>query len=534
MPNRVTQDSRLSRRDFSRTVVSAAAAGLVGPRLVAGQPPAAVVPEKDRPAIPYGVASGDVTADSAVIWSRCDRPGRMVVEWATAESFRGAARVAGPAALEDSDFTAKLLLRGLPGGQRVFYRVSFQDLGSPKVYGPPTVGSFRTAPSGAGDVLFAWGGDTCGQGWGINPDLGGLTIYETMRRLEPHFFVHSGDTIYADGPIRAEVKLDDGTVWRNLTTPAKSKVAETLAEYRGNYAYNLLDDNVRRFNAEVAQFVQWDDHEVINNWYPGEVLDEAFAAQNGYTERRVSLLAARGARAFREYQPVRFDPADPDRVFRAYRWGPSVELFLLDQRSYRGPNSANRQPEPGEETAFMGPRQIRWLKQRLLRSTATWKVICSDMPIGLVARDAGGTFENAANGNGPPLGRELEIADLLRFVRAERVRNVVWLTADVHYAAAHYYDPARARFADFDPFWEFVAGPLNAGNFGPGELDDTFGPQVKFQSYPRGTRGNQPPSAGLQFFGTVRVDGASGVMTVSLFNLKGDRLYSVDLPPAEG
>ena len=52
---------------------------------------------------------------------------------------------------------------------------------------------------------------------------------------------------------------------------------------------------------------------------------------------------------------------------------------------------------------------------------------------------------------------------------------MVWLTADVHYAAAHHYDPARAPFNDFEPFWEFVAGPLNAGAFGPNALDHTFG-----------------------------------------------------------
>jgi alkaline phosphatase D len=52
---------------------------------------------------------------------------------------------------------------------------------------------------------------------------------------------------------------------------------------------------------------------------------------------------------------------------------------------------------------------------------------------------------------------------------------VVWITADVHYCAAHYYDRAKAQFTDFDPFWEFVTGPLNAGGFGPGVLDNTSG-----------------------------------------------------------
>jgi alkaline phosphatase D len=106
----------------------------------------------------------------------------------------------------------------------------------------------------------------------------------------------------------------------------------------------------------------------------------------------------------------------------------------------------------------------------------------------------------------------LELAALLRSLRDNDVRNVVWLTADVHYAAAHYYDPRKARFTEFRPFWEFVAGPLHAGTFGPNALDPTFGPEVRFCAVPAGMRPNRPPSDGRQYFGTVRIDGRSRVM----------------------
>ena len=52
----------------------------------------------------------------------------------------------------------------------------------------------------------------------------------------------------------------------------------------------------------------------------------------------------------------------------------------------------------------------------------------------------------------------------------------------MHYTAAHHYDPNRAVFQDFDPFWEFVSGPIHAGTWGPGELDNTFGPKALFQT----------------------------------------------------
>ncbi len=75
--------------------------------------------------------------------------------------------------------------------------------------------------------------------------------FATMQRQRPDFFIHSGDTIYADHPLQAEVRVADGTVWKNVVTEARSKPAETLDEYRGNYKYNLTDKNVLAFNAEV-------------------------------------------------------------------------------------------------------------------------------------------------------------------------------------------------------------------------------------------------------------------------------------------
>jgi len=519
----------LSRRRFTRTVLSAGAAASFSSWLTDGRRAlAAVVRDAARPAIPCGVASGDVTMNSAVVWSRSDRPARLMVEYATSDKFRDARVVRGPAALAEGDFTAKLRLVHLPPGERIFYRVRFLDLSDLKTVSPPVMGSFRTPAAEPRDVKFAWSGDTAGQGFGINPDWGGMKIYEAIRREQPDFFVHSGDYVYADGPIPAEIPLDDGTVWKNVVSEETSKVAETLAEFRGNYKYNLLDEHFRRFNAEVPQYVQWDDHETLNNWYPGETLDD----DARYRVKSVSLLAARARRAFLDFTPIGERIAAPGRIYRAFEHGPMLEVILLDQRSYRGPNSRNQQTRQGPETAFLGRRQLAWLKHRLRHSTATWKVICSDMPMGLIVGDTGGRFEALAGGNGPPRGRELELAELLKYLRRHEIRNTVWLTADVHYAAAHYYDPAKAQFTEFLPFWEFVAGPLNAGTFGPAALDNTFGPTVKFRGIPAGMKPNRPPSDGFQFFGTVRVEAASGVMTVALHDLSGKVLYQVELPPA--
>lgn len=508
-----------------RAALASAAAISLSPRLCG-------VGRSNRPTFPAGVMSGDVGRDHAVIWAKCNRAARMVVEYSTKESMTDARRMTGPVALEPTDLTARIVLKDLPPGQMIFYRVTWQDLESPETTSEPMVGRFRTPSQGHEDVSFVWGGDTCGQGWGIDEARGGMTIYDTMRQTRPDFFIHSGDTIYADNPLVETVRLDDGSIWKNLVTPSKRKVAETLEDFRGNHAYNLLDQNVRAFNSEVPMLAQWDDHETVNNWYPGEMIED-----RRYQVRSASLLAARAARAFREYMPMRFVADEDERIYRFVNRGPLLDVILLDQRSERGPNTANRQKEPSAETAFMGAKQVAWLKRRLAESRATWKVIASDMPIGLVVGDRVDgqlAMEGMANGDqGPPLGREHEMAEILKFIRDQSIPNIIWVTADVHYAAAHHYDPVRAAFKDFRPFWEFVGGPLHAGTFGPSQLDRTFGIERKFLSVPEDIKPNRPPSEGQQFFGHVKIDGRSKVMTVSLRNRVGKSLWTIDLPPEE-
>jgi alkaline phosphatase D len=155
------------------------------------------------------------------------------------------------------------------------------------------------------------------------------------------------------------------------------------------------------------------------------------------------------------------------------------------------------------------------------------------MPIGLLVGDGHingvPAWEGWANGPGGPLGREHELADLLSFIKRERVRNVVWITADVHYAAAHFYDPKAAVFKDFTPFWEFVGGPLHAGTFRPSVADPTFGCTQVFNGVPDDLKPNRPPSEGLQFFGTLTIDPRTRRMSAGLWNLKNERIWSQDL-----
>ncbi|MDT0400835.1 MULTISPECIES: alkaline phosphatase D family protein [Streptomyces] len=506
----------------------AASAALTLPTALGAAPAFA---RSGRPRAAWGVQTGDVTRDSGLVWVRSDRPARMIVETSATESFRHPHRWHGPVLGPGTDFTGTTRLRGLPSGEQIHYRVLLADPDDPRRTGEPVTGTFRTVSARRRDgVRFLWSGDLAGQGWGINPDIGGYRIFDAMARLDPDFFLFSGDTVYADGPLSATAPLPDGTTWRNITVEEKAKVAETLAEYRGNFRYNLLDGNLRRFNAQVPSIVQWDDHEVRNNWYPGQRISDADAR---YTEKDVDVLAARARRAFSEYFPMSTlrPGAREGRVYRVLRQGPLLDVFVLDMRTYRNANSSGDQTV--DPQGILGREQLEWLKRELSRSRAVWKVIAADMPIGLVVPDTtegARNVEAVAQGDpGAPLGRELQIAELLRFVKHRRITGTVWLTADVHHTSAQHYQPSRAAFDDFEPFWEFVSGPLNAGAFPAVALDGTFGPERVWVKAP--TASNVSPAGGFQFFGEVDIDGGSGELTVRMREQDGTVLFTRTLRP---
>jgi alkaline phosphatase D len=485
----------------------------------------------ERPDFPSGFSSGDVGQTDAVIWSRASEPARLWVDLSTRPEKDSVETVKGGEANSANGYNAHTFLNQLLPGTQYYYSLRFQSLANPAVFSRSVSGQFKTAPSTSDTIRFCWSGDTAGQGFGIDRSRGGMLTYAAMLKRRPDFFVHCGDLIYADNPMPSEIKLDDGSVWKNELIEAKTKVAESTDEFRGNFYYNFLDDHVRAFHAEVPVIQQWDDHEVVNNWYPGEqLLDD-----ERYSVKDVNTLAKRAKTAYFNCNPVQPQSTDPRRIYRKIEYGPLLDLFVIDLRSYRGPNTLNRQPEPGPDTPFFGADQFAWLKRSLRESTATWKIICSDMPIGLVISEWNQEiYENGANADdGPPLGRELELASLLTFIADSGITNTHFITADVHYCASHYYNPAKAAYKNFKPFWEFVSGPLHAGSFGPNSLDNTFGPEVKFLGIPEGMKPFRPPSEGYQFFGEIEVNGETKALTVRHINSAGKELWNHRLNPEE-
>ncbi len=462
---------------------------------------------------PRSVAVGDVGTDRATLWARGRREGPMVVQVATNPEFRDAREWVGPVASEETDFTARLEVTELPRNERLFWRASFGADGDHPAW---MTGSFRTA-GGERDVRFAFGGDTCGQGFGIDDDFGGMRIFEAIRQQKPDFLVHAGDLIYADIPIKREADMRGFPGrWRNLVTPEVEKVSETLAELRGRYRYNHIDDHFRTMLTEVPVLHMWDDHEVKNNWYPAMKFRDS-----RYRARSVAELLPQARRAFFDYTPI-----PGGSIYRKVAYGPLLDVFLLDTRSFRGPNSRGRHAWYGPWAQWLGPFQRDWLKRELRASRAHWKVVVCDMPLGISTREEGKISDNATNGRGVPLGRELEIADILRYVQQAGVHDIVWLTADLHYATATHYGPTEGVYKDFDPFWEFMAGPLHAGTGTLHGLDPTFGARTEWASIDKDLPRHAPPSEGHQFFGMVEIDGHSRDLRVKFYDQRGSELYT--------
>jgi alkaline phosphatase D len=177
--NRKPARPELPRRKFLKhaTLGGLAFTTGIGGILYSRRAPAVIAAASSRPSAAWGLQIGDVVGDRAIVWSRADKASRPIVEWSLDQSFSKSVTLRGPAALEASDFTARIDLTDLPSDEDVR----------------------RYVRSG-----------------GIDLSCGGMKIYEAMRQTQADFFIHSGDTIYADGPLTERVTDAGGiTIWTN-------------------------------------------------------------------------------------------------------------------------------------------------------------------------------------------------------------------------------------------------------------------------------------------------------------------------------
>ena len=458
--------------------------------------------------ITHGIASGDVTNQSVIIWSRANREAQLHVEYDTDPNFSHPDSTKTALANQTTDYTAHAKLEGLSPDTLYYYRLWFSsDTFSPQSKNASSVvsdnmtGSFRTAinPSASGnkDIKFIFAGDLGGQMHCRQIDKGGYSIFSEMQELSPDFFIANGDMIYAGD--KCPTEGPDG--WRNIQGNFSgisdpdvnwTDISQVRDVYLKHWQYNREDPYLQRFLQNTSMYSQWDDHEVINDFGASWQHWNSFNTdREGYPN-----IVKSGREAFFNYSPIDRNADDLNRIYRSFNWGPDLDLLILDARSYRSPNSMADKPESNK--TMLGSEQLQWLKQKLLTSSATWKVISNDVPISvptgsnasILGRDgwaSGNETTTTTTNSFSKTGFERELQGLLKYLDYNNIKNIVFVTTDVHFPANIRYEIDANGDGDKLIFHELISGPLSAFRFGLSggvpipKLDTTFNPKLLYE-----------------------------------------------------
>jgi myo-inositol-hexaphosphate 3-phosphohydrolase/phosphodiesterase/alkaline phosphatase D-like protein len=405
--------------------------------------PSSYDPRNPQPqSLVNGVASGDVTQDSVVLWARSTFLGDVAFEYSTSEDFSD---ISGTTMATVTDITqpVKVAIEGLNPGTEYFYRVT-------DAAGDTETGRFETA---------APLGEFAGLTFGVSGDWRGeLAPYPAISNVAEKnlaFFVEHGDTIYADD--------DSPGVLDDAGNPKPQ--AETLAEFRAKhnevYSTRFGENAWADLRASTSIFATIDDHEVTNNFAGGQrIADdprflESFPDDDPHGLINDSSLYELGMQAFQEYNPIRdmfygetgdAVTANERQLYRYNTFGSDAATFVIDTRSFRDPEleftDANGDGFPDdpvdaltrsltEERTLLGKVQLEDLKADLLNaetSGITWKFVMIPEPIQNIFP---GINLDAYEGYGK------ERTELLQFIDENDISNVVFVAADVHMTAVN-------------------------------------------------------------------------------------------------
>lgn len=423
---------------------------------------AAISAEAATPQFQYGVAAGEITSTSAVLWTRAPVNGEIWVAYESADPFFESQELEC-CVRRSSDGTFVIRIKELTPGTK--YRYQFGHGKFAAWTSSSAIGTFETAPprSANAKVRFAVSGDAdATQGANGQPGFNRFEVYGRMAVESNDFNINLGDTIYSDSEIGG------------------APVARTVAEKWGKYKLGLALPGLQKLRASTGLYSQWDDHEFVNDFSQ---------AENG------AAIYAAGVKAFTDYAPVAKPSATG--LYRTFRWGKNLELFFLDERTFRsakatqvcGGDLAPTAPQavrdafaglaPGLKNpvapgclaaindpgrTMLGARQFAAFTKAIKASTATWKVIVNEVPIQQYYALPYDRWE----------GYAVERERLLRFLQAN-VKNAVFLTTDTH---ANLVNEVRYRTLGGTPegsgIWEVVTGPVATNTFAK-EIDGFLG-----------------------------------------------------------
>ncbi|MEM1292941.1 MAG: alkaline phosphatase D family protein [Cyanobacteria bacterium P01_H01_bin.162] len=419
--------------------------------------------------LPNGVASGDVSQDAVVLWTRSTALGDVTFEYSTDPDF-GTIAGSAIAPVTDADVPVQVEVDGLEAGTEYFFRVV-------DAAGNSETGRFVTAaePGEFAGLTFGIAGD-----WQQAPPY---PILSSAAESNLDVFVKLGDTIYAD-----------------IETPALPGVsqARTLEEFRIKHSEVLSPrfglSATADLQATTAMFTTIDDHELVDNFAggaaPGESPDapDIGSSPDPLFTDDVEFVNDTQAyedalQAYQEYQPIReqfYDTPDDARtdgerqLYRSQSFGSDAALFVTDSRSFR---DAQLDPaniaDPTEflvqafdpSRTLLGRAQLDLLKADLLAAEedgTTWKFVVIPEPIqNFGVANAEDRFE----------GYAAERTELLSFIDQNEIDNVVFMAGDFHGTIVnnltYQTGPGQAQIAT--SAFEIVTGPVAFfdGRFGP-------------------------------------------------------------------
>lgn len=454
-------------------------------------------PADQKRVYPQGVASGDPTPGSIILWTRVD-PGdgsdpAVTYQISKAADFAEVVQEGEIAAAAAKDHTVKLKVEGLEPATKYYYR--FTAVGVRSV-----TGETKTAPDAASDVPVRFAFATCQDFIGRQYHAWRALLEETAS-APVDFVVYLGDYIYeTSGDPRFQTPTEERKVVfpdGQLLNPAPdagypdggvgdgSMFAVSLEDYRTLYKTYRSDEYLQEAHRKYPFIIIWDDHEFGDDCWGAHLTH--FSEVDGNLENLPDQRLA-ADRAWSEYQPteVQFDenavyPNDI-KIYRKFRFGKHLELFMTDERYYRDdhvipegptdptvgkifPNSAItsrifvvKEPDPAfnivgfdarEATirpTMLGATQKQWLLDSITGSTATWKVWGSEVQNAQMVVDFSQLTTNLPDFFKVKLYLTVDQWDGYRTERAEiltaikDVPNTVVIVGDIHASyASHLY-----------------------------------------------------------------------------------------------
>jgi len=315
------------------------------------------------------------------------------------------------------DYTRQFRLTGLEAGTKYDLQVEARPASGPRA-SCQVAGSFRTAPlpDRPERVVFTV---ITGQAY---PDqdapAGGYKIYPAMLKLDPDFFVHTGDILYYD------------------------KLAKTLPLARWHWARMYsLPTNVE-FHRQVSSYFIKDDHDTwMNDCWPGKK-----------TRFMGDFTFEQGQAVFLEQVPM------GERTWRTFRWGKDLQIWLVEGRDFRSPNTM---PD-GPDKTIWGKKQKEWFKRTVRESDATFRILISPTPI--VGPDRENKHDNHSNKDFKYEGDEIR-----KFISEQK--NMYIMCGDRHWQYVSVDQESSVR--------EYSSGPASEKHAG-GWSNDMLRPEHRY------------------------------------------------------